>query len=91
MQIVYTGVIAIIGISILMAVGIQIMSEFEETIDCSTLEGGANTKAASTGWGLSCYELQEKSQAGYDMTLIAIFIIAAVIVIAIVGLLGRGF
>lgn len=99
MYAVFLGIIAIITLIILLVVGIQIMTQFDDTVNCNELEGSnynpdrRNTKEGKDrgdkGWAKACFNFKQDIRDSYNLTYVAIIIIAAVILLSTVTLFGR--
>ena len=81
---------AFIGVAILLAIGIQILGNVQNSTPCSTLPGNAGTHQTvnnATGWALACLQNNTQTQSSYQLLGIALIVIAAVIILVIVKLL----
>ena len=79
-----------IGVAILLAIGIQVLGNVQNSTACNTLPGGAGTHettANATGWALSCLNANTSIQNGYSLLLVIVVVIAAVAILSVVRLL----
>lgn len=81
----YVG--AFIAVAIMLGIGTLILGG--AATDCTGLEGyNATTPASSTGWALQCLNNNEQSQAGYNLLIITLIVLAAVVVLTVVRMLS---
>lgn len=79
---------AFIGVAILLAIGIQILSNVQTATPCTSLDGyNSTTPSASTSWAHACLTNNSQTQNSYQLLGIALIVIAAVIILVIVKLL----
>ena len=85
-----------IGVAILLAIGIQVLGNVQNSTQCATLPGGPGTgplgkwvatASNSTGWALSCVNANTSIQSGYSLLLVIVVVIAAVAILSVVRLL----
>ena len=86
-QISIIGIIsAFIGIAIMLGLGITILSN--TSMDCSGLTGyNSEDPSASTGWGGSCFHVNEQTANSYSLLLVILIIVAAAAILFVVKLL----
>ena len=83
------GVIAIIGVAIILGVGTTILGSTSTSFDCSTLKGYAGTNGVdSTGWAKTCIDTNEQSRQAWLLIPVVIIVIAAVIILGVLRHFG---
>ena len=83
------GVIAIIGVAIILGVGTTILGSTSSSFDCSTVEGYAGTNGAdSTGWAKTCLDTNEQSRQAWLLIPVVLIVIAAVIILGVLRHFG---
>ena len=93
-------VAAFIGIAIMLGIGIQILGNTQQSVNCGTLPGGLNggtgvsdskhttfNTANATGWALSCVNNNTSIQNAYTLLIVILIVIAAVAILFVVRLL----
>jgi len=81
----YVG--AFIAVAIMLGIGTLILGG--AATDCSNVEGyDSTTPASSTGWAAQCLANNEQSQAGYNLLIITLIVLAAVVVLTVVRMLS---
>jgi len=81
----YVG--AFIAVAIMLGIGTLILGG--AATDCSGVEGyNTTTPADSTGWAAQCIANNEQSQAGYNLLIITLIVLAAVVVLTVVRMLS---
>lgn len=81
----YVG--AFIAVAIMLGIGTLILGG--AATDCSSVAGyNAATPANSTGWAAQCIANNEQSQAGYNLLIITLIVLAAVVVLTVVRMLS---
>ena len=83
------GVIAIIGVAIILGVGSSILGSTANTFDCSTLQGYAGTNGVdSTGWAKTCIDANEQTRNAWVLIPVVMIVIAAVIILGVLRAFG---
>jgi len=81
----YVG--AFIAVAIMLGIGTLILGG--AATDCSTITGYNSTDGAiQTGWALQCETNNTQSQAGYNLLIITLIVLAAVVVLTVVRMLS---
>ena len=89
----YVG--AFIAVAIMLGIGTLILGG--AATDCSNVDGyttgslvsgATNTTADSTGWASQCLTNNTQSQAGYNLLIITLIVLAAVVVLTVVRMLS---
>ena len=81
----YVG--AFIAVAIMLGIGTLILGG--AATDCSGVAGyNATTPASSEGWAKQCLANNEQSQAGYNLLIITLIVLAAVVVLTVVRMLS---
>lgn len=80
----YVG--AFIAVAIMLGIGTLILGG--AATDCSNVEGYSSTAGSSTGWALQCENNNTQSQAGYNLLIITLIVLAAVVVLTVVRMLA---
>lgn len=81
----YVG--AFIAVAIMLGIGTLILGG--AATDCSGVDGyNITTPADSTGWAAQCIANNEQSQAGYNLLIITLIVLAAVVVLTVVRMLS---
>ena len=81
----YVG--AFIAVAIMLGIGTLILGG--AATDCSTITGyNATAGAVQTGWSLQCETNNTQSQAGYNLLIITLIVLAAVVVLTVVRMLS---
>lgn len=77
---------AFIGVAIMLSVGVVILGNTQT--NCTSVTGyNSTTPSASTGWGLSCYNANTQSQSAYNLLIVTLIVIAAVVILAVIKML----
>ena len=83
------GVIAIIGVAIILGVGSSILGSTANTFNCETLQGyNSGTPASSTGWAKTCLDANEQSRNAWVLIPVVMIVIAAVIILGVLRAFG---
>lgn len=81
---------AFIAVAIMLGIGTMILGG--SATECSGVDGyvdgGTTTTTNSTGWALQCIANNEQSQNGYNLLMIVLIVISAVIVLTVVRMLS---
>ena len=81
----YVG--AFIAVAIMLGIGTLILGG--AATDCSGITGyDSTTPASSTGWAKQCLANNTQSQAGYNLLIITLIVLAAVVVLTVVRMLS---
>ena len=81
----YVGVF--IAVAIMLGIGTLILGG--SATDCTGITGySVGSPTDSTGWALQCLESNEQSQAGYNLLIITLIVLAAVVVLTVVRMLS---
>lgn len=81
----YVG--AFIAVAIMLGIGTLILGG--AATDCSQITGYDSTAGATqTGWALQCENNNAQSQAGYNLLIITLIVLAAVVVLTVVRMLS---
>jgi hypothetical protein len=84
----YVG--AFIAVAIMLGIGTLILGG--AATDCTGVDGfvdgGTVATTNSTGWALQCIANNEQSQAGYNLLIITLIVLAAVVVLTVVRMLS---
>ena len=80
----YVG--AFIAVAIMLGIGTLILGG--AATDCSSITGYNATGATQTGWSLQCETNNTQSQAGYNLLIITLIVLAAVVVLTVVRMLS---
>jgi len=81
----YVG--AFIAVAIMLGIGTLILGG--AATDCSGITGyNETTPADSTGWASQCLANNTQSQAGYNLLIITLIVLAAVVVLTVVRMLS---
>jgi hypothetical protein len=88
----YVG--AFIAVAIMLGIGTLILGG--AATNCATVTGypagyttsNATGDALATGWGLQCVRNNTQSQAGYNLLIITLIVLAAVVVLTVVRMLS---
>lgn len=78
----YVG--AFIAVAIMLGIGTLILGG--AATDCTSVQGYSAT--GSTGWALQCENNNAQSQAGYNLLIITLIVLAAVVVLTVVRMLS---
>ena len=84
----YVG--AFIAVAIMLGIGTLILGG--AATDCTGItgyvDGGTAATTNSTGWALQCIANNDQSQAGYNLLIITLIVLAAVVVLTVVRMLS---
>jgi len=81
----YVG--AFIAVAIMLGIGTLILGG--AATDCTQISGYDSTSGATqTGWALQCENNNAQSQAGYNLLIITLIVLAAVVVLTVVRMLS---
>ena len=81
----YVG--AFIAVAIMLGIGTLILGG--AATDCSNVEGfGTGALGVNEGWALQCENNNTQSQAGYNLLIITLIVLAAVVVLTVVRMLS---
>ena len=81
----YVG--AFIAVAIMLGIGTLILGG--AATDCSQITGYNSTAGATQiGWALQCQNNNSQSQAGYNLLIITLIVLAAVVVLTVVRMLS---
>ena len=75
-----------IGLAVMLGIGTLILSG--SVMDCEQISDYDSNATTQTGWSGSCENVNEQSQSSYGLVLIVLIVVSAVIVLAVVRLLG---
>ena len=89
---------AFIGVSIMLAIAVSILSGVQGGFDCKSMQGYDTSKStddnhATTGkfvpntWSGTCYEIQEQTQQSLNLIVVILIVIAAVAILVVVRML----
>ena len=84
---------AFIGVAIMLAIAVSILSGVQGGFDCSDMDGynsgGSNNAAKypSGTWAGTCFEVQEQTQQSLQLIIVILVVIAAVAILVVVRML----
>ena len=88
---------AFIGVAIMLAIAVSILSGVQGGFDCSDMTGYTGTASASDKadktkypsgtWAGTCYEVQEQTQQSLQLIIVILVVIAAVAILVVVRML----
>ena len=89
-------VAAFIGVAIMFAVGVNILSGVGEGIECHGMDGYNGTTVADQSditkytegsWGHACLETQQSTQSAFQLMFVILTVVAAVVILIVVRML----
>ena len=89
---------AFVGVSIMMAIAVAILSGVQGGFDCKTMTGYDSSKTTednnpTTGkyvpntWSGTCYEIQSQTQQSLNLLVVILVVIAAVAILVVVRMM----
>ena len=75
-----------IGLAVMLGIGTLILSG--SVMDCQQISDYDSNATTQSGWSLSCENVNEQSQSSYGLLIIVLIVVSAVMVLAVVRVLG---
>ena len=75
-----------IGLAVMLGIGTLILSG--SVMDCQQISDYDGAATTQTGWSGSCENVNEQSQSSYGLLIIVLIVVSAVMVLAVVRVLG---
>lgn len=81
---------AFIAISIMLALGVQILSGVNTSIACEGLQGynsggaDAEAKYPAGTWAGTCYQVQEQAASSFTLMTVILVVVAAVVILIVI-------
>jgi hypothetical protein len=83
---VFAYISVFLGVAVMLGVGSLILSG--SVMNCENISDYDPNATTQSGWSLSCENVNEQSQASYGLLVLVLIVISAVIILAVLRMLG---